>query len=130
LSSYWQSTAIIVVWDDWGGFFDHVPPPFFDHWGGVGFRVPMIVISPYARETYPGQPGYISHTQYEFGSILKFIENVWGLGSLGTTDARATSIVDCFDFTQAPRSFTTIPSSYSKSYFLHRPPSNEPVDTQ
>jgi phospholipase C len=129
-SAYWPTTAIVVVWDDWGGFYDHVPPPFFDHWGGLGFRVPMLVISPYARETYPGQPGYISHTQYEFGSILKFVEDTWGLQSLGTTDARATSIVDCFDFTQQPRSFTMIPSTYDKSYFLRQRPSYLPVDTE
>ena len=47
--SYWSSSAIVVLWDDWGGFYDHEPPPFFDQWGGLGFRVPMIVISPYAR---------------------------------------------------------------------------------
>ncbi len=129
-SSYWDSTAIVIVWDDWGGLYDHVPPPFFDKWGGLGFRVPMIVVSPYARETYPSEPGYISHTQYEFGSILKFIENIWDLGSLGTTDKRATSIIDCFDFTQPPRQFTAIPSKYSKSYFLHKPPSYLPVDTE
>jgi phospholipase C len=129
-SSYWDSTAIVIVWDDWGGFYDHVKPPFFDSWGGLGFRVPMMVVSPYARETYPSQPGYVSHTQYEFGSILKFIENVWGLGSLGTTDARATSIIDCFDFTQPPRAFTAIPSTYDKSYFLHQKPSYKPVDTE
>jgi phospholipase C len=129
-SSYWDSTAIIVVWDDWGGFYDHVQPPFFDDFGGLGFRVPMLVISPYARETSPSQPGYISSTQYEFGSIIKFIENLWNLPSLGTTDQRATSIIDCFDFSQTPRSFTEIPSKYSKGYFLHQKPSNEPVDTE
>ena len=129
-SPYWPTTAIVVVWDDWGGFYDNVPPPFFDHWGGLGFRVPLIVISPYAREAYPSEPGYVSNTQYEFGSILKFIEDTFNLGSLGTTDARANSIVDCFDFTQAPRTFQQIPSSYSKSYFMHRPPSNQPVDTE
>jgi phospholipase C len=129
-SSYWNSTAIIVVWDDWGGFYDHVPPPFFDDFGGLGFRVPMLVISPYAREAVPSQPGYISHTPYEFGSIIKFIENVWNLPSLGTTDARATSISDCFDFSQSPRSFTVIPSKYPQSYFLHQKPSNQPVDTE
>jgi phospholipase C len=118
------------VWDDWGGFYDHVPPPFFDNWGGLGFRVPMLVISPYAREAVPGTPGYVSHTQYEFGSILKFVENVWGLGSLGTTDQRANSIVDSFDFTQPPRSFTAIPSKYSRSYFLHQPYSYKPVDSE
>ncbi len=129
-SSYWPTTAIVVVWDDWGGFYDHVPPPFFDQWGGLGFRVPMLVVSPYARETYPSEPGYISHTQYEFGSLLKFIEQTFSLGSLGTTDQRATSIVDCFDFTQPPRTFTQIPSSHSKSFFMHQRPSYQPVDTQ
>ena len=129
-SSYWDSTAIIVVWDDWGGLYDHVPPPFFDHWGGLGFRVPMIVVSAYAREKKPGRPGYVSHTQYEFGSILKFIEKTWRLGSLGTTDARANSIADCFDFSQPPRPFHVILAKYPKSYFLHRPPSYKPVDTE
>jgi phospholipase C len=129
-SSYWPTTAIIVVWDDWGGFYDHVPPPFLDQWGGLGFRVPMLLVSAYAREATPGQPGYISHTQYEYGSILKFVETLWNLGSLGTTDQRATSILDCFDFTQPPRSFTTIPSDYSREYFMHQPPSNRPVDSE
>jgi phospholipase C len=129
-SSYWNTTAIIVLWDDWGGFYDNVAPPFFDHWGGLVFRVPLIVISPYAREATPSQPGYISHTQYEFGSVLKFIEETFGLGSLGTTDVRATSISDCFDFTQQPRSFEQIPSIYSKSYFMHHTPSKLPVDTE
>ena len=129
-SPYWDSTAIVVVWDDWGGLYDHVPPPFHDRWGGLGFRVPMLVVSPYARESPPNRPGYISHTQYEFGSILKFVENVWNLGSLGTTDARAFSIVDCFDFTQAPRRFAPIPSEYSRAYFEHQRPSYQPVDTE
>jgi len=129
-SSYWQSTAVIVVWDDWGGFYDHEPPPFFDKWGGLGFRVPMLIVSPYARETSSSQPGYISHTRYEFGSILKFVEHTWNLGSLGTTDERATSIVDCFDFTQKPRKFMAIQSEYSRSYFEHQKPSYKPVDTE
>jgi phospholipase C len=129
-SRYWQSTAIIVVWDDWGGFYDHVPPPFHDQWGGLGFRVPMLVVSAYAVRGTGSQGGYVSHTQYEFGSILKFIEEVFDLGSLGTTDVRATSIKDCFDFTQPPRSFVEIPAEYSRAYFEHRPPSNLPVDTE
>lgn len=127
-STYWQTTAIIVVWDDWGGFYDHVPPPFQDHYGGLGFRVPMIVLSPYALGG--GSQNYVSHTQYEFGSILKFIEETFGLGSLGTSDERATSIVDCFDFTQQPRLFTPIPSKYNRSYFIHRGPTHVPVDTE
>lgn len=129
-SSYWQNTAIVVVWDDWGGFYDNWAPPFFDHWGGVGFRVPMIVISPYARETTKGTPGYISHTQYEFGSILKFVEQTFNLKSLNTTDARATSISDVFDFSQSPRTFQPIPSSHSRRFFLHERPSNLPVDSE
>ena len=129
-SSYWDSTAVIVVWDDWGGFYDNAPPPFIDKWGGLGFRVGMLLVSPYARESGSSQPGYISHTQYEFGSILKLIEGVWDLGSLGTTDERATSIIDCFDFTQSPRKFTAITTKYSRAYFLRQPPSGKPVDTE
>jgi phospholipase C len=129
-SSYWDSTAIVVLWDDWGGFYDNKPPPFFDHWGGLGFRVPLIVISPYAREATPSQPGYISTTQYEFGSVLKFIEETFNLGSLGTTDVRANSIVDCFDFTQQPRTFQQITASYSEKFFMHKPLSKLPVDTE
>jgi phospholipase C len=129
-SAYWPTTAIVVVWDDWGGFYDHVPPPFFDNAGGLGFRVPMLIISPYARETSSSKPGYVSHTQYEFGSILKFIEDNFGLSRVGSTDVRATSITDCFDFSQQPRAFTTIPSKYSRSYFERQHPSNRPVDTE
>jgi phospholipase C len=71
-SPEWNTTAIVVIWDDWGGFYDHVAPPQLDY-QGLGFRVPMLLISPYAR------PGYISHTQYEPASILKFVENNWFL---------------------------------------------------
>jgi phospholipase C len=129
-SSYWDSTAIIVVWDDWGGFYDPVPPPFFDHWGGLGFRVPMLLVSAYARKGTGNDGGYISPTRYEFGSILKFIEENWDLGSLGTTDVRAKSIGNCFDFRQHARPFTAIPSKYSRSYFEHQRPSLLPVDTE
>ena len=123
-SSYWDSTAIVIVWDDWGGFYDHVPPAFIDHAGGLGFRVPMIVISPYVS------PGTISHTQYEFGSILKFIEGRFNLGSLGTTDQRATSIGGLLHLKRNPIPFTPIPSNRSREYFLHQPPDYEPIDTE
>jgi phospholipase C len=129
-SKYWPDTAIVVVWDDWGGFYDHVPPPFFDEWGGLGFRVPMLVVSAYARKGPLSQGGYVSHTHYEFGSILKFVENVWQLGSLGTTDARAKSIGDAFDFAKKPRTFQQIPSKYSRAYFERQPPSYLPVDSE
>ncbi len=129
-SSYWKSTAIVVVWDDWGGFYDHVRPPSFDHWGGLGFRVPMLVVSAYARRGKSGQDGFISHTPYEFGSILKFVENTFALGRLKTTDERATSIGDCFDFTQPPRKFRPIGAKYSRRYFERQSPSDLPVDTE
>ena len=73
---------------------------------------------------------YVSHTQYEFGSILKFVEDTFSLGRLGTTDVRATSIADSFDFAQSPRPFKPIPAKYSRAYFLRQPPSYKPVDTQ
>jgi phospholipase C len=108
-SSYWNSTAIIITWDDFGGYFDHEPPPFFDKMGGLGFRVPMLVVSPYVA------PNTISKTQYEFASILKFVEQNFGLPSMHTTDDRATSMVDMFNFSQKPRSFKTIQAGTTKS---------------
>ena len=123
-SKYWKSTAIVNLWDDWGGFYDHEPPAFFDNMGGLGFRVPMIVVSPYVPANE------IVHKQYEFGSILKFIETNFGLGSLGTTDARAASILNIFNFKQSARSFKKIPSLRSRRYFLTRPESTEPVDSE
>lgn len=122
-SKYWQNTAVLVVWDDWGGYYDHVKPPQLS-FDGLGFRVPMIVVSPWAKRAY------VSHTQYEFGSILKFMEDNWNLGTLHATDERATSIVDCFDFTQTPRTFTPIPAKYPASHFLNAKPSGLPVDTE
>ncbi|HEX3671743.1 MAG TPA: alkaline phosphatase family protein [Candidatus Cybelea sp.] len=129
-SPFWNSTAIIVLWDDWGGFYDNAKPPQLDY-RGLGIRVPCLIISPYAKV------GYVDHTQYEFGSILRFIEEVNGVraGSIGSvkngyTDGRATGLSDAFDFTKPPRKFSTIPSKYPRSYFLHEPPSSDPVDTQ
>jgi phospholipase C len=121
-SSYWNSTAIIVIWDDWGGLYDNLNPPQLGY-GGLGFRVPTIIVSPYAKA------GYISTTQYEFGSILKYMENNWNLGSLGTSDKRAASIIDCFNYYQTPIQFQPISSAYGRSYFLHKKPSYLPPDT-
>ena len=129
-SSYWPTSAIIVVWDDWGGFYDNAAPPQLDY-RGLGIRVPCLIISPYAKQ------GYVSHVQYEYGSILSFIEEVFNIpaGSIGPTskgytDGRATSLDDAFDFTQKPRSFTPITTQYPMSHFIREPPSNEPVDTE
>jgi phospholipase C len=129
-SKYWKSSAIVILWDDYGGFYDHESPVFFDNQGGLGFRVPMLIVSPYARETSSSQPGYISHTQYETASILKFVEVNWGLKPLQLPDTRATSIGDSFNFFQKPRSFSVIPSEHSQSFFLHQTPSGLPPDTE
>ena len=91
----WNSTAIFVTWDDFGGLYDHVPPPVVDNWG-LGPRVPFLIISPYARA------GYISNTQYEFSSVLKFIEERFGLAPLTERDAEANDTTDSFNFSQAP----------------------------
>ncbi len=123
-SAYWKSSAILILWDDWGGFYDNAPPPFLDLHGGLGFRVPMLVVSPYARA------GYVDHTQYEFGSVLRFVENTWALGRLGTTDERATGIGGCLDFHQKPRPFVPIPVKYSRAFFERQRPSNQPVDEE
>jgi phospholipase C len=121
-SSYWNSTAIVVLWDDWGGWYDDAAPPRLDFMG-LGFRVGCIIISPYAKA------GTVSHTQYEFGSILKFVEQTFGAASLGYTDARANSIVDSFDFSQPPIVFQKIPAKYPPSYFLkQRAPGKTPDD--
>jgi phospholipase C len=129
-SQYWNSTAVIVVWDDWGGFYDPVPPPPQDNQGGPGFRIPMIVVSPYVKLGSGTKGGYVSHTIYEFGSILRFVEDNFGLGRLGTTDSTCTSMADMFNLGQSPRAFQQIPSKYSKAYFLREKPSNLPVDTE
>jgi phospholipase C len=130
-SDYWDSTAVIVVWDDWGGFYDPVAPPLpRDNQGGPGFRVPMLVISPYVKTGTGSQGGYISNTVYGFGSIIRFIEDTWNLGRLGTTDGTSTSMADMFNFNQAPRSYTPIKAEYTKEYFLHQKPSGLPVDTE
>jgi phospholipase C len=120
-SQYWDSTAIFVIWDDWGGWFDHVVPTVRNSFE-LGFRVPLIVISPYAKA------GYVSHKQHEFGSILKFEEETFGLPSLGTTDVNADDLSDCFNFTGKPRRFTPIKSPLGPSYFLAQPVSNEDPD--
>jgi phospholipase C len=122
-SKYWDSTAIIVTWDDWGGWYDHVKPPQYNSYE-LGFRVPLVVIGAYAKS------GYVSHKQHEFGSILKFAEKTLGLGSLGTTDVRADDLADCFNFNQKPRAFTPIQTQRGRQYFLSRPVSYEDVDDE
>jgi phospholipase C len=113
-SKYWDSTAIFVQWDDWGGLYDPVPPPFEDY-DGLGFRVPLLVISPYAKHDY------VSHKRYETASVLRFAEDLWGLPQLAAADKRANSPgIDCFDFTQQPRKFVRIPAPKGREFFLHQ----------
>jgi phospholipase C len=123
-SSFWDTTAIFVMWDDWGGLYDHVPPPHLDS-DGLGFRVPLLVISAYARKNH------VSHVRYEHGSILKFAEDALGLGRLAASDARANSLaVDCFDFTRPPRTFVPIQAPKGSSFFLNRPDDLRPPDDE
>jgi len=121
-SPFWDSTAIFVTWDEWGGLYDHVPPPQL-YYDGLGIRVPLLCISPYALA------GSVNHTQLEAASVVRFAEDTFGLGQLtapdGTLvrDSFATSAATgCLDFSQAPRAFTPIGGSYSRSFFIHQRP--------
>lgn len=96
LSDMWKDTAIFLTWDDWGGFYDHVPPQQVDGFG-LGFRVPLLVISPYAKR------GYIDSEPGEFSSVLKFIETNWGLEHLTDRDRETGDLTQDFDFSQDPR---------------------------
>ncbi len=110
-SQFWDSTAIFIAWDDWGGWYDHVPPPQIDSMG-LGFRVPLIVVSPYAKT------GYISHTTHEFGSFLKYAEEVFSLPSLGTRDVTSDDFSDCFDYTLTAQPYVQIPVTHSGPFFI------------
>ena len=90
-SSMWAHSAILLTWDESGGFYDHVPPPPVDAWG-YGFRVPMIVISPYARR------GFVDHEVMDHTSILKLIATNWNLPSLTSREANASNMLSAFSF--------------------------------
>jgi phospholipase C len=95
-SPYWRSTAVVMTWDDFGGFFDHVPPPHVDLYG-LGPRVPAIVISPWAKR------GFVDHDTMEFASVLRFIETVFGLPPLTSRDANTSDMLSAFDFGRRPQ---------------------------
>jgi phospholipase C len=101
-SHYWDNSVFAWSYDDWGGWYDHVAPPQVDA-DGYGFRVPTILVSAYARR------GYIDHTQLDFTSYLRFIEDNWDLAPLAQRDAQANSIVNALDFTQPPRPAQFLP---------------------
>jgi phospholipase C len=125
----WDSTAIFLAWDDWGGFYDHVKPPVVDE-NGYGLRVPALVISPYARE------GLIDHQTLSFDAYVKFIEDdfLGGRRLDPKTDGRPDprpgvrenasqlgNLINDFDFTQAPRAGQVLPTTPAPG-----PPSSGP----
>jgi phospholipase C len=95
-SPEWESTVLFVTWDDFGGFYDHVPPPQVDRWGD-GPRVPLLIISPWAKT------GYVEHATLDFASLPKFVEDLFGLPALSTRDAASASMWDAFDFVNSPQ---------------------------
>jgi phospholipase C len=134
--TYWNDTAIIITWDDWGGWYDHVPPFKVNlqpnspaKWGDgytYGFRVPMLVVSAYTP------PGYVNNSTHDFGSILFFIEHNFGLGFIGGSDMSTYGqyadyhasdrgwLWEFFSLKQ-PRSFVSIPAKYDAKYFIQAP---------
>lgn len=113
-AGYWNDTALFVTWDDPGGWYDHVAPPQLDR-NGLGFRVPLIVVSKYAKRNY------VSHYRHEYASLLKFIEFNWGLPSLQTTDSRADTLLDMFAFaspsTRPPQQVPGVHAGINATYF-------------
>ncbi len=113
-SPNWSSTLIFITWDDWGGFYDHVPPYQARDAAGVGFRVPLMIVSPYSVKA-----GCVLHTNADFGALLKFTEQTLGLNNLGPgsedTWAGAGDVTGCLNFNQAPRPFTPIGSGLTSA---------------
>jgi phospholipase C len=127
---YWPNTAIVVVWDDWGGWYDHYlfgnGHPASNHQDPYeyGFRVPLLAIGPYVKN------GYISHKTRDFTAILHFIEDVYGLPSLGKLDAQTDDLFDMFDFGKTPHKHRPIPTGKVTIQSLRMlPPSNGPIDS-
>jgi phospholipase C len=141
--NYWTDTAIFITWDDWGGWYDHVPPPSMPlqptssaAWGDgytYGLRVPLLVVSAYTPS------GYVDDTVHDSGSLLYFIERNFHLGFIGSGQtiydyyadyqaaARHDTMANFFPLTQ-PRPFVAIATALPADYFRHLPPSNTPVD--
>lgn len=143
-SPLWSSTAVFLIWDDFGGFYDHVAPPTLGYIA-YGPRVPTIVISPYAR------PHVVDSRIYDFTSIVRYIEDKYALPRIGTYEQHADSIVADLNFSQAPNPPLTLqtrtcpPGAYDKvttligkvesiinqvqqrAVFLHIPTSPDPA---
>ena len=113
-SPFWDSTAIFIMWDDWGGWFDPVQPVYADY-DGLGLRVPLIVVSPYSPK------GSVTHVQYETSSVLRYIEDNFGLPQLAASDKRANDPAAdpaVFDYAKPPRSFKKIGGSKPAEYWI------------
>jgi phospholipase C len=114
-SKYWATTMIVVTWDDWGGWYDHVTPPNVEKWDPThaqhpldaypqyagqqwryGSRVPCLVVGPYAKR------GHVSHQLNSHASIPRLIEDLFSLPHLNTRDASSNGLSDCYDLTQTP----------------------------
>ena len=113
----WKSTAIFLTWDDCGCFYDHVAPP---SGSGLGIRVPMILISPYAR------PGYTDSQTASFASILAYAEHTFGIGPLSSADGSAYDYANAFNYSQPPlapiRMSNTAEPVTSVNYIAAHPP--------
>jgi phospholipase C len=118
-TGYWNNTAILITWDDWGGWYDHEPPTILGSVQGdfeQGFRVPLLVVSAYTPL------GYIGNNRIDFGSMLQFIEKNFGIapGALNFADARANyGLDDFFNLTMSPRSHTTVQAPLSAQFFIN-----------
>jgi len=117
-SGYWRNTAIIITWDDWGGWYDHERPTFLAQPEGdyqYGFRVPLVFVSPYTPA------GYINNERHDFGSILRFVEHNFGIreGALNFADNRSTTdLAGFYDLSRAPRPYQVINAPKSASFFI------------
>lgn len=119
-TSFWNTTAIFITWDDWGGWYDHeVPTILGSPFGGyqLGFRVPLIVVSAFTSK------GLINNKRHDFGSVVRFIEQNFGImeGALTFADSRATTDLTGFFNLTTPRKFVTIPGAASTSTLLAQP---------
>ncbi len=118
-SKFWNSTAIVLTYDDWGGWYDEVKPATFNAFE-AGFRIPLVIDSPYARR------GTVDHTVHYMGSVLHFIESTFGLGNLGTSDTRSDDLSSMFNYTQAPLPYVPITSGAAASSLFRQPTARDP----
>lgn len=118
-TGYWDNTAILITWDDWGGWYEHEPPTILALPEGdyqYGFRVPLVFVSAYTPRRY------INNVRHDFGSILRFIESNFGIreGALNFADARARNdLTGFFDLARAPRAYQSISAPKDADFFLH-----------